>query len=83
MYNQEFGDLVPTLTDRHTNQTNQVRSQSPYSLKSLLRFALISHVLLYVLPLGKSYVLRSIRLIHESAISRGCLVVGPILGSGM
>ena len=24
-----------------------------------------------------------IRLIHESAISRGCLVVGPILGSGM
>ena len=25
----------------------------------------------------------AIRLIHESAISRGCLVVGPILGSGM
>ena len=24
-----------------------------------------------------------IRLIHESAISRGCLVVVPILGSGM
>ena len=25
----------------------------------------------------------AIRLIHESAISRGCLVVVPILGSGM
>ena len=25
----------------------------------------------------------SIRLMHESAISRGCLVVVPILGSGM
>ena len=45
-----------------------------------------SHIgvsLLQSVSLSVCLVVPSIHLIHKSAISRGCLVVVPILGSGM